>query len=236
MAKNGATGHDLDEQPALDRLLEDRIPTRELRDELNIKFDPGHGGDFEHFSRRLVQAVGLQENGIAHSLRNGHMLADREVGPGLTVLQPTARDERSRELLDEERHPLGPVVERSDQRWTRHPAKDARRERCRSLPIERLDGDLAETTGAPEAGSGPPERMPARDLVVPVGADDEHRLVLDPDSERRQELQRRTVGPLEVVEDHRRRLLPGDRGECGADCLEYGRAIALLSGRSEFRK
>ena len=50
-----------------------------------------------------------------------------------------------------------------------------------------------------------PERMRARDVVGAVGADDEQRQLVQARGQRRQELERGLVGPLQVVEQHRRR-------------------------------
>lgn len=46
-----------------------------------------------------------------------------------------------------------------------------------------------------------------------VGADDQHRKILDPVGNQPQELQRQTVGAVQVVEDHRQRLAARDRAQ-----------------------
>lgn len=68
--------------------------------------------------------------------------------------------------------------------------------------------------------------MAACDLVAPVGADHQQRLVLQPGGERGQEFARRRVGPLQIVQEHDGGRVPGDRPQPAANRLEHRRPIA----------
>ena len=78
--------------------------------------------------------------------------------------------------------------------------------------------------------------MTPRHLIAAVDADHQDWLLRERDRKRRQQLERRVVGPMEVVQQDRRRTAPRNRLECTTDRLEQGGTVAVLGPRPEFRK
>jgi hypothetical protein len=75
--------------------------------------------------------------------------------------------------------------------------------------------------------------MPSRDVVALVGREEEERTILHRLGERRQQLERRLVTPVEVVEEYHCRLTPGHTHECVAECRREGEAVDDPGGRAE---
>ena len=141
-----------------------------------------------------------------------------------------ARLQRGGELLDEERHALRPVV---------HGVRQARRQgapstRLGQLParggVERRDGELAQHPAAAQVRAQPAQRVAAADLVGAVRGDDQDRQLAQRRGERREQLERRAVRPLQVVEQHERGR---ERRQRAADRLEHRRAVARGGGWAE---
>ena len=99
--------------------------------------------------------------------------------------------------------------------------------------VERLEGDLGQHAVAAQVMPQPPQRMRARQLVGAIGGDDQQRQLAQRQRERRQQLDRRVVGPLQVVEQERRRALGDDRGQRAADRLDERGAIAARARLAE---
>ena len=104
----------------------------------------------------------------------------------------------------------------------RAPARAARRV---SLEVERAQHELVEPAGAAQVVAQAPHAVVAREPVGAVGGDHEHRQLAERLGERGQQLERRLVGPLQVVEDDERVPLGGDVGERAAHRLEQRRAV-----------
>ena len=103
----------------------------------------------------------------------------------------------------------------------------------RLLERQRAQHELVEPAGAAQVVAQAPHAVVAREPVGAVGGDHQHRQLAERLGERRQQLERRLVGPLQVVEDDQRVPLGGDGGERAADRLEQRRAIGGRRGRSE---
>jgi hypothetical protein len=90
--------------------------------------------------------------------------------------------------------------------------------------------------GAAELAAHPPDRVPPRQLVAAERPEDEQRLGVHRPGQGGQQLQGCVVGPLEIIQEQRRRVPGGDRRQRQADGLEQGRAVALGRGRAELRE
>jgi hypothetical protein len=90
---------------------------------------------------------------------------------------------------------------------------------------ERRDLELAQRARAAKVGPQTAQRVVARQLVRTVGADDEHAQLRQRRGERAEQLERRRVGPLQVVEQHHGGPSLGERGERAPDRLEQRRAV-----------
>ena len=65
------------------------------------------------------------------------------------------------------------------------------------------------------------------DLGLAVGAEDQQRRALGSAHDVAQQLQRRGVGPVQIVEDQDQRMLVGDRAQQRCDRLEQQELFAL---------
>ena len=102
-----------------------------------------------------------------------------------------------------------------------------------SVEVERAQRELVEPARAAQLVAQPPHAVVARQPVGAVGGDHEHRQLAERLGERGQQLERRLVGPLQVVEHDERVPLGGDVGERAADRLEQRRAVG---GRRRARR
>ena len=137
------------------------------------------------------------------------------------------------ELLDEERDPLGAVVDRAGERRRGRLAERLRQQLGGLLEVERAQHELVEVAGAAQVVAQAPHAVVAREPVGAVGGDHQHRQLAERLGERGQQLERRLVGPLQVVEDDQRVPLRGDVGERAAHRLEQRRAIRGRRGIAE---
>jgi hypothetical protein len=76
-----------------------------------------------------------------------------------------------------------------------------------------------------QLGAQPAQRMAARHLVAAIRADDEQRLRLERRREHGEHVERRVVGPLQVVEEDRGRALGRDGGEGRDHLVAQRRAV-----------
>ena len=86
----------------------------------------------------------------------------------------------------------------------------ARHERADVAPPERAELDALDVVHALELGEVGEQGLPVADLVAPHGGDDEDRAVAEDPGEVGQEVERRAVRPLEVLDDQHERSLAGD--------------------------
>ena len=160
----------------------------------------------------------------------------RELEPTPPGLHRTADAQRGGQLLDEEGDPLGAVVDRAGQRGSGIRAERLCDEVGRLLEVERAQRELVELTGAAQVVAHAPDPVVAREPVGAVGRDHEHRHLPERLGERGQQLERRRVRPLQVVEDDQRVPLRGDVGEDAANRLEQRRTIGGRGGFPELRQ
>jgi hypothetical protein len=102
--------------------------------------------------------------------------------------------------------------------------------------IERPDRDLVQKPGAPQIVTQATHRMAARDLLAEVRGDDHRRLGHDSFGERRQQLHRRVVRPLEVVEEDGQGPAPRGRRDGAENGLQQDLGRGLGGGWSQLRQ
>ena len=150
--------------------------------------DPRPGGrrDTQDLLPRVRDGRDAGEHDIAKPRRNG-------VAPGLA---------RSRDhLLGVERIPVGPLQRPVDRPASGScPSSSASKPR-HLVPIEPREVDPVDALVALELGQEGQEGATRVDLVGPDGGDEEHPLVAQVSREERQQVPRRAVGPLKVL-DH----------------------------------
>jgi hypothetical protein len=190
---------DLDKEPALDRLLESRC-SGQVGDESEIEPASGDGGHLESVTGLPREPVGTQENRFPHGFGERHSVTGRELNQLVLLLEPPIADERGREFLDEERHALRSFEDLLGEPRAQAPPNDARGQFGRLTLLERRQHEFLEPCAAAKLGTHATERVSARGLVTSVDREEEKRPVLHRRRERRQELERRVVTPLEVVE------------------------------------
>ena len=158
----------------------------------------------EHLARSLRQLPHPRPEDIAESWRK---LRTRAALAGLAVRShclPVAID--GKELLDEERVAIGPFDERIDDLVARRAIQRRCHEDCNIGPPERTEFDSFYTVAPLQLGKVGQDRMAATNLVAPRGEDDHHRVVAESADEEREEVPRRSVGPLKVFHDEHERV------------------------------
>jgi hypothetical protein len=141
-------------------------------------------------------------------------------------VQALARGQGEAELGDEEGHAVSAIHDRVLKRERRGSAEHAREKLRGGGPVERLHRDLVQPAVTPQLGPQPPDRMPARHVIAPVRRDQQHRLPIKSARERGQEVERRVVGPLQVVEEHGHGLAGGRERQHRPDRLEQRPPVA----------
>ncbi len=146
-------------------------------------------------------------------------------------------------MLDPAGHPFCPrYARRSAARAAAPPSA-----RGSATPTRRPDRARAAPQPAPpaarrEARAHATQRMSPHDVVALVGRQEQERAIFRRLGERRQQLQRRLVAPMQVVEEHHCRLTPGHTHERvverrqGQTVDDPGRRAEFRQERSEFRQ
>jgi hypothetical protein len=231
VAEAGAGGV-LADQPALEQLAH-AIVARERGDQLEVERLAGDGRDLGRGGGLRGQLGRADQDRVAHGVGQRHVAVAGELQPAPPRLQRTAQPQRGRQLLDEERDPLGAVVDRGGERRGDALAERPLEQRARLLAVERPQHDLVEPAGAAQVVAQPPDPVIAREPVGAVGRDRQHRQLAERLGERRQQLERRLVGPLEVVEHEERTALGSDVRQGAPDRLAQRRAIRRRCGIPE---
>ncbi len=102
--------------------------------------------------------------------------------------------------------------------------------------VERLQRQLGERAIAAQIVPQAVQGMRPVQLVGAVGGDDEQRQFAQRERQRAKQLDRGVVGPLQVVEQHRRRPFGGERGEPAADRLHERGAVAARARLAQLRQ
>ena len=192
--------------------------------------------DRRGFGRRaplLGQLRGADEDGVAHRVRDRDLAAAIELEALRALLQRAADPHRGRQLLDEERGPLRGLVDRADQRRRGRPVQHHGEQLGHVGASQRPERELVELAGAPQLVAQPPDAVVARQSVGAVDGEHQHRQLGDRLGQRREQLEGRLVGPVQVVEHEHDRLFAREVRQRAADRLHQRRLVGLGGGRSE---
>ena len=157
---------------------------RDGREQPMARLRPGGRGDAQHRTRILWQGLQPQVEDLAQGRRQR---AGRAARGG-------------QQLLGEERVALAAGVQPRDQSGIGGVAEDARDLRRELGGREGLELDALHPFAALLLGHERPQRVAAVQLVAAVGADEQHALVAHAAQQRREELERRAVGPMQVLD------------------------------------
>jgi hypothetical protein len=222
----------LHQEAPLDRFV-DAVGAAERGQQLQVELEPGRGGDLEGVAPRRRQPLGAEEHGLLDGVGQGEGLLGPELHGACRRRQPSRGRQRHGELLDEERHPLGPVVQRPRKPVPRPRPQHPGGERGGVRRAERVDGQLLEAPAAAQLRAHAAELVPARHLVAAVGAKDQHRCRLERPVQLQQQLGGGGVDPLEVVKEHHGGPLARELLEEVGDRLEQGRLVGVGGRRAE---
>jgi hypothetical protein len=193
-----------DHQSGLDRRCQ---PLLQLR-----RTASGHRGQQDRIDavcRARVERGGRSEHGLGRVRQpveppfqhRAHPAGHRADAPRRTLLQPALRAEQPHDLGGEVRVAARAAVERLEETRRQHLAGELGHRGPQLVHRQAAEGQ-------PPVGR---DRGDAAGLGVAVGAEDEHRR-RDVRAERRQQVQRRVVGPVQVVEDQQDRRHRLQRG------------------------
>ena len=171
----------------------------------------------QHLLRRLAQALDPHHQRVAQRRR-----------------QPAAAVEPRREqLLGEQRVALAAGVQALDQLVVGRPAEDVGEQLAQLVARQARELDPAGARVALELGQQRAQRVPAVQLVGAVGRDHEHALGPQAAAEEGEEGARRAVGPVDVLEHERERLLAAELVEQRQQRLEQARLAARRLVRAQ---
>jgi hypothetical protein len=150
--------------------------------------------------------------------------------------QRLAQPQRRDQLLDEEGRAHGAVVDRAGEGGGGRFGQERVQQGGDAVAVERVERELLEPAAAAQLVAQPAQAVAAGEAVGAVGADDQHRHLLQRPGQRGDQFQGRLVGPLQVVEQDRQRPLGGEVGEGAAHRLEDRRPLGLGGGLAELGK
>jgi hypothetical protein len=180
VSKGSDPGLRFEQDLPLDQLVQATIPAGQIRHQIEVE---AHAGDSRHLQgpkSTAAQSLGAQQHGVTNALGNRQRIALIEREAGRRLAQSSARRQRHRQLLDEERQSLGPVVQDRLEARTQSLAKGTLGEAGRPGLVERLDGQLACLLGAAQVQAQATERVVAREFISSVRADHQERKLLEP--------------------------------------------------------
>ena len=150
---------------------------------------------------------------------------DRERRQGACELQAVADvahqarlDQRLRQLLDEQRHAIGPSPDLLDGLRRQRPAAGDQLDQRLDLPADKAIERQRRDVRVPH---------PQRQSVGPSGHDQQHRQPGDALDERVEQLPGGGIEPLRVLEDHQHRLPPGQGFEVPEQRIEDAPLLLL---------
>ncbi len=211
----------------------DAVRTRERADEVEVE---RLAGDRRRLGRRaavVAELRGADEDRVAHGVGQRDRAVAGELEPVAAALQQPADAKRRAQLLDEERRPLRRVVHGANERRRRCRFEVRGEQRGEVGGLQRPDRELVQQAGAPQLVAQPAQPVVAGEAVGAVGGDDEDAGAGERLGERRQELERRLVGAVQVVEHDEDRRVPGEMGQGAADRLEERRPVGRGGGDAE---
>ena len=196
-----------DEQLRFDRRAEARGELRagqaaDLGKDVVPDLAPGHGRDLDQVAGVLLGLTQPDEQDAAQGVRQAIAGTDRGI-------------RRRDQLLGEERVAVRAARDRIEERRARGRADDARqqlgqRSALESREVEAIHAGLPFRLGQPGR-----ERMATMELVRPERADDAQPLVARVAPQEGEQVARRPVGPVEVLDDEQDRVGPPRAGRAG---------------------
>ena len=211
-------------QDAVALELGEAVLAREPAGEVEVEALAGDGGRLGRGARLVGERRGAHQHRVADRVGRGDVLVAAELEAARAGLEAAAHHERAGELLDEERQALRAVVDRDGERRRGPLGQEAREQLGGLAEVERRERELVQPAAAAQLVAQPAQRVVARQAVGAVGAQQHQRQLVERRREAREQLERRLVGPLQVVEHDERGL--AELGERGADRLEDRRAVA----------
>ena len=222
----------LHQESPLDRFV-DAVGAAQRGQQLQVESKPGRGGDLKGVAPGRRQPLRTQQHGLLDGVGQREGLLGPEFHGACCLLQPSSGRKRDGEFLDEERHPLGSVVQRSREPVPKPRPEHPGGERRGLHRAERFDRQLLQAPAAAELRAHAAQLVPARHLVAAIGTKDQHRRRLERSVQLQQQLGGRGVHPLEIIQEHHRGLPARDLLEQVADRLEQGRLIGVGGRRTE---
>ena len=216
---------DLAQHAGAHRLVErrDEVVPRQRPERLEqpeVDLAPDHRRDLDRLARRRRQPPQAPRGDPAHALGHPGLLeVDRALEAARRVAQ-VAQD-----LLDEERVALGLAVQRRDEVGGGRGGAVGLDQLADLAGVEALERDVREAVLAPQRGDQLRQRVPLLELRVAVGAEEHRAPRLGRAHEVAQQLHRRAVGPVEVVEDEQQRRARGQLGQQRGERVEQALAL-----------
>ena len=223
----------LGDQPAIGELGQ-AVAARELRDGIDPEPLTGDRRGLGGGARGVRDPGDPHQHGVADRLRDRYLGGVGELEAIVALADRAAREEGTGELLDEERIALGAVLNDRGEFCAGLPAEDLGDELARMLGAEGSQRQLLEPARAPELVAEPPQRVVAADLVGAVGGEYQHRVFGEPGRHAGEQVQRRCVRPLQVVEDDQLGARIRGSRDRAAHGLEQRLAVRLGRGLAHF--
>jgi hypothetical protein len=111
MAKRALLIH-LHQESPLDRFV-DAVGAAQRGHKLQVESKPSRGGDLKGMAPGRRQPLGTQQHGLLDGVGQREGLLGPQLHGPFGLLQASGGRQRDGEFLDEERHALGAIVERS---------------------------------------------------------------------------------------------------------------------------
>ncbi len=238
-------GERVPEAPRARERLRDHARLDDLREaggarrachQVHVEGLAGHRGGIRRGARLAGQLGDAHQHRVPDARRERHLAGLRKLEPTRARAHRARHPKRPGELLDEEGQPLGAVMDRACEGRRRRASEHPREQLARLVLVERPERQLLEQAASPELVTQAPQPVVPREAVRPVGGHHQQRGPAQRLGERREQVERRVVGPLEVVEHDQRVPLVGHAREGGVHRLEQRGAVAGRRGLAELRQ
>lgn len=202
-----------------------RVAARPL-EHVKIELAPDDRGDLQDAARRLRQPRDALPEHLAHALRR----AGARAGSRLRAAERSLRSERARDLLDEERVPVGSRVDRGLELPRRRAAARRPHQVARLAGREPREGQAR--ARRMELRERERQRMIRSDLAVAVGAEEHDGPSRELARDVAEQEEGRRVGPVQIVDRNEQGLLARRRFEDARHALEEREAESPRRGRA----
>ena len=225
---------DLLEHLRVDRLVErgDELVAGQRPERLEqpvVDLAPDHRGDLHRLARRRRQPRDPPRRDLAHAGGDARVL--EVAAEAARALAQVADD-----LLDEERVALGLGVQRGDELGRGRLGPERGHQLADLRLREAAQRHLGEHRLAPQRGDDGRERVVVGELAGAVGAEEHRAPRLRRADQVADELQRRAVGPLQVVEHEQQRGAGRDLRQQRGERVEQAMALGAAFGAAHRRR